>query len=78
MEAQSSSGRRFTVLARVRCLDCGNVYVKPERGGTVEENPGCPDCGYLGWIPATVEFTRGGEPSHSVADLRRRRASRRR
>jgi hypothetical protein len=78
VEAQPDSARRFTVLARVRCLECGNAYVKPSRGGTVEANPGCPRCGYLGWIPASVEFTRGAEPSHSVADLLQHRASRRR
>lgn len=77
MEDQSASDRRFTVLTRVRCLDCGNSYAKPAKGGTVEENPGCPRCGYLGWIPTSVEFTRGAEPTRSVADLRQRRASRR-
>ena len=70
--------RRFTVLARVRCLDCGNLYAKPSRGGTVEENPGCPHCGYLGWIPGAVDFNAAASPSRSVVDLRQRRASRRR
>jgi predicted nucleic acid-binding Zn-ribbon protein len=74
----TASDRRFTVLARVRCLDCGNVYAKPSEGGTVEENPGCPQCGYLGWIPAAVDFNRDAAPSRSVVDLRQRRASRRR
>jgi hypothetical protein len=41
-------------LDRVRCLECGTKYVKPAEGGTVHENPGCPRCGYLGWIAATV------------------------
>ena len=39
---------------RVRCLECGTKYVKPRGGGTVSENPGCPKCGYLGWIAASV------------------------
>lgn len=64
------------MLTRVRCLDCGHVYAKPSKGGTVEENPGCPRCGYVGWIPAAGEVMRA-EPSRSVADLRQRRASRR-
>jgi predicted nucleic acid-binding Zn-ribbon protein len=38
------------VLRTVRCLGCGAVYSKPSCGGTVTANPGCPDCGYLGWL----------------------------
>lgn len=38
----------------VRCLDCGAVYAKPSRGGTERANPGCPDCGYVGWLSASV------------------------
>jgi hypothetical protein len=41
-------------IDRVRCLECGVKYVKPADGGTVHENPGCPKCGYLGWISATI------------------------
>lgn len=41
-------------ITRVRCLDCGTKYVKPEDGGTVHSNPGCPKCGYVGWIAATI------------------------
>ena len=37
-------------ITRVRCLGCGAVYVKPSGGGTVSANPGCPDCGYVGWV----------------------------
>jgi hypothetical protein len=40
---------RPTANARVRCLACGTVYVKPFTGGTAHENPGCPECGYVGW-----------------------------
>ena len=39
---------------RVRCLDCGTTYAKPADGGTVTRNPGCPRCGYVGWVPAGV------------------------
>jgi hypothetical protein len=45
---------RLYAVERVRCLDCGTTYGKPKAGGTVQENPGCPRCGYLGWISATV------------------------
>jgi hypothetical protein len=48
----------LTVLQRVRCLDCGEIYSKPVLGGTTQKNPGCPVCGYVGWIPLTVP----GEP----------------
>jgi ribosomal protein S27AE len=41
-------------IERVRCLECGTTYTKPGDGGTVNENPGCPRCGYLGWIAASV------------------------
>jgi phage FluMu protein Com len=42
------------VLENVRCLECGEVYAKPSAGGTVQKNPGCPCCGYVGWIPLSV------------------------
>ena len=45
---------------RVTCLECGTVYAKPDDGGTVYENPGCPRCGYLGWLSAGVEPRRSG------------------
>jgi predicted nucleic acid-binding Zn-ribbon protein len=41
---------KLEVLHTVRCLSCGAVYSKPVRGGTVSSNPGCPDCGYVGWL----------------------------
>lgn len=42
-------------IERVRCLECGTKYVKPSGGGTVvQRNPGCPRCGYVGWIAALV------------------------
>lgn len=46
-------GPQLTVVERVRCLDCGAVYAKPQAGGTVRENPGCPECGYVGWTAAS-------------------------
>jgi hypothetical protein len=50
----SSSPSVLSVLESVRCLECGEVYAKPAAGGTVEENPGCPLCGYVGWIPISL------------------------
>jgi hypothetical protein len=45
----------LTVVESVRCLECGSVYAKPSKGGTVRENPGCPECGYVGWVAADRE-----------------------
>ena len=59
---------RGRIVERVRCLDCGNLYAKPSAGGTVEENPGCPHCGYIGWIAAGVEIIPPVVPLHSVVD----------
>jgi hypothetical protein len=47
-------------VERVRCLECGTTYTKPADGGTVYENPGCPRCGYLGWISAAIPASAGG------------------
>ena len=42
------------VVETVRCLECGTVYGRPRRGGTARQNPGCPECGYVGWILAAT------------------------
>ncbi len=39
----------LSLVVTVQCLACGSTYSKPEAGGTVKTNPGCPRCGYLGW-----------------------------
>ena len=54
MEAAAQACPRLSVLESVRCLECGEIYSKPTAGGTVEKNPGCPTCGYLGWIPVSL------------------------
>ena len=60
----------LTVLETVRCLACGAVYAKPSEGGTVRENPGCPDCGYVGWAVAAsaIPFSDTWTRRHSGAD----------
>jgi hypothetical protein len=60
-------------IERVRCLGCGLVYVKPIGGGTVSANPGCPECGYLGWVLEALPFTRAAWQLRSVGDRPRRR-----
>jgi len=65
------------LVSSVRCLACGTVYPKSSSLGTAESNPGCPRCGYVGWVPASEdeddEVTEGPGPSRSFADLPPRR-----
>jgi predicted nucleic acid-binding Zn-ribbon protein len=61
---------RPTVLESVRCLECGEIYAKPLDGGTIQMNPGCPVCSYVGWIPLTLP---GDEPRRSAGDRHRPR-----
>jgi ribosomal protein S27E len=61
-------------IERVRCLSCGAVYAKPSGGGTVSANPGCPDCGYVGWVFESSPFMRDALQLRSVGDRLRRRA----
>lgn len=51
------------LLESVRCLECGSIYAKPCDGGTVHENPGCPDCSYLGWVVADTVSPRDERPT---------------
>ena len=53
-------------LDRVRCLECGAKYAKPAHGGTVLENPGCPRCGYLGWIDTALPVSRASRRRFAV------------
>ncbi len=50
----SDNGTVLTVLESVRCLECDALYSKPSDGGTVRRNPGCPECGYVGWVRTGV------------------------
>ena len=71
MGAKTKAAERgLRVLESVRCLDCGYGYSKPVSGGTAEANPGCPECGYLGWLPFSRETA---PPLHSSEDPQRRR-----
>ena len=72
MHAAHAPARPLTVLESVVCLECGETYSKPVVGGTTQQNPGCPVCGYVGWIPVTVPEGR----RRSVAGLHLRRFAR--
>ena len=65
------------LVSPVRCLACGTVYPKPSALGTAESNPGCPRCGYVGWVPAEQdeddEVMEGPGLSRSFADQPLRR-----
>lgn len=59
----------------VRCLACGAVYVKPLRGDISARNPGCPDCGYVGWQSANAPFTPLRARRRSAGGLRPRQSA---
>jgi hypothetical protein len=46
----------------VTCLDCGTTYPKPVKGSTSARNPGCPSCGYVGWLEVEVTVRVGRGP----------------
>lgn len=73
MDASGDEARPLSRINRVRCLGCGIVYVKPTGGGTVSANPGCPECGYVGWVLETSPVKRDALQIRSVADRQRRR-----
>jgi hypothetical protein len=64
--SSGDEGPQLTVVESVRCLECGAVYAKPLVGGTVRENPGCPECGYVGWISTAPAFSEEWLPSRSA------------
>jgi hypothetical protein len=70
----SKQAPKLEVLETVRCLGCGAVYSKPARGGTVTVIPGCPDCGYLGWL-TTSSATALALRHRCVGDPRRRHSA---
>ena len=62
-----------TRIQRVRCLSCGVGYVKPAGGGTVSANPGCPTCGYVGWVLESSPVKRRSAHRRFGADRLQRR-----
>jgi hypothetical protein len=75
LHVESDSGDdmpSLTVVESVRCLECGAVYAKPAGGGTVRDNPGCPECGYVGWVAAGIDaaFSEAWPQRHFVGDPR--------
>lgn len=52
----------------VRCLGCGQVYVKPLECAVSSDAGDCPTCGYAGWIPAGQALTGAPEQPRYAAD----------
>lgn len=73
MGVDDSAERQLWRIERVRCLRCSASYVKPAGGGTVSANPGCPDCGYVGWVLEQRPVTEDAPQRRSFAGRLRRR-----
>jgi hypothetical protein len=71
----SPSGPTLAVVESVRCLECGAMYAKPSGGGTVRANPGCPECGYVGWLAVSVPVSRELAQHRFFAGRLRRRSA---
>jgi predicted nucleic acid-binding Zn-ribbon protein len=59
---------RLTAVESVRCLECGAIYAKPVGGGTVRQNPGCPECGYVGWVAVNATPVAGSQTRRFAED----------
>jgi hypothetical protein len=66
---------RISNVVTVRCLGCSELYAKPLGGGTVRANPGCPECGYVGWVLAPELPREASARAHSYEDHPRRRSA---
>jgi len=58
MTHESGEERPLAAVEEVRCLECGQIYPKPAGGGTARANPGCPTCGYVGWLSVAIPVNR--------------------
>ena len=72
---KGSRATRISNVVTVRCLGCNELYAKPLGGGTVRANPGCPECGYVGWVYAPGLATEASAPDRSYEDHPRRRSA---
>jgi hypothetical protein len=73
--AARPTGTGLAVVESVRCLECGAVYAKPAGGGTVRANPGCPECGYVGWLAVSVPVSKELSQHRFFAGRLRRRSA---
>jgi hypothetical protein len=56
-EEETDVTPNLSLIESVRCLQCAAVYARPAGGGTMRANPGCPECGYVGWLAVSVPFS---------------------
>jgi hypothetical protein len=56
------------VALSVRCLGCGQVYLKPADRSVPAGAHDCPGCGYVGWMPATKVLKQESEPFRFASD----------
>ena len=68
MNDQEDDVTPLEIVQEVRCLSCGTVYAKPRGGSAVSKSPGCPECGYVGWLSAKVPVSEEFERRHFGAD----------
>ena len=73
---QDDSATAPDTAVPVRCLDCGAVYAKPDGGGSAPRSPGCPECGYAGWVAAAPRVTAEGRLDRPAADRQLHRSAR--
>jgi hypothetical protein len=66
---------RISNVVNVRCLGCNQPYAKPLGGGTVRANPGCPQCGYVGWVLTSDLARDTAALSRSAEDRPNRRSA---
>ena len=71
----SATSATLALVESVRCLECGAVYAKPAGGGTVRANPGCPECGYVGWLALSIPINRELSQHRFFAGRQRRRSA---
>ena len=76
MEDNPEEVPTFAVYQSVRCLECAAVYAKPARGGTARANPGCPECGYVGWVSEDAGLKQRRAQPRSAEDHRLHRSAR--
>jgi hypothetical protein len=74
-EGTNQVAPRLELIHRVRCLACSAVYSKPSGGGTATANPGCPECGYVGWVKTNAALTEPSLQHRFVADPQQRNSA---
>ena len=75
-EGMGSASVRLRLIEAVCCLGCGAEYAKPSGRGSLVASPGCPACGYVGWVPSRLPVTAASPRGRSDADRRLHLSSR--